>query len=133
MDRKRLLKTLSYLIFFIFLVNFIAVKLYWYSAIWYFDMIMHFIGGFWVGLCFFYIFPGKNSISGILRAILFVLLVGIGWEVFEAIVNSLTVRDSFDYSDTFSDLFFDISGGLCAILYIWRKQSRLLFVAEQAQ
>src|SRR3989344_6115892 len=52
MDRKKFFKRIVYLIFFIFIVHFFANKFYWYSSIWYFDIIMHFLGGLWVGLFF---------------------------------------------------------------------------------
>ena len=120
MDRKKLFKHLAYLIFFIFLVNFSANKFYWYSSIWYFDMIMHFLGGFWVGLAYFYIFLLQNMSSRLIFKILFsVLIIGVGWEVYEILVNDILAQNPFNYIDTVSDLFFDLFGGLCAILYLW--------------
>ena len=122
MDSKKLAKRLIYLIFFIFVVNFLANKFYWYSAIWYFDMMMHFLGGFWVGLVYVYLFPPRDSLRNtIWKGLLFVLCIGIGWEVFEIIVNDIVAKNPFDYLDTASDIFFDLSGGLCAILYTWKK------------
>ena len=120
MDRRKLIKTLIYLIFLIFLVNFFANKFYWYSSIWYFDMIMHFLGGFWVGLAYFYIFLLQNMSSRLIFKILFsVLIIGVGWEVYEILVNDILAQNPFNYIDTVSDLFFDLFGGLCAILYLW--------------
>ena len=46
MDRKRLFKIAAYLIATLFLLNYAATKLYWYSSIWWFDMPMHLLGGF---------------------------------------------------------------------------------------
>ena len=122
MDRKKLIKLLTYLIFFILVINFFANKFYWYSSIWYFDMIMHFLGGFWIGLTSFYIFSPQN-ISGklIFKILLLVLCIGIGWEVYEILVNDILAQNSFNFLDTFSDIFFDLSGGLCAMLYLWKK------------
>ena len=124
MDRKKLFKTLAYLIFLIFIVTFTANKFYWYYSIPYLDMIMHFLCGFWVGLAFTYLFPFKAEekfAKFALKTLLFVLLIGVGWEVFEILVNDVLARNPFDFPDTFSDLFFDLFGGLCAILYLWKK------------
>lgn len=82
-------------------------------------MIMHFLGGFWVSLASFYIFLPQNISSKIIFQILFVVFfIGVGWEVYEILVNAVIAQNPFDYLDTTSDLFFDLFGGLCAILYI---------------
>ena len=122
MDRKKLIKRLIYLIFFILVVNFLANKFYWYSSVWYFDMIMHFLGGFWIGLASFYTFS-LQSVSDklIFKILLLVLFIGLGWEVFEILVNDVMAQNSFNFLDTLSDIFFDLSGGLCAMLYLWKK------------
>lgn len=122
MDRKKLAKLLIYLIFFILIADFLADKFYWNYSIWYFDIIMHLLGGFWVGLLFIYFFPHSNISTGLIFKILFfVLFIGIGWEIYEILVNDIIVQNPFDYLDTISDICFDLSGGLCAILYLWKK------------
>ena len=49
------------------------------------------------------------------------LIVGIGWEVYEILVNTLMAENLFNYLDTISDISFDLSGGLFAILYFLRR------------
>ena len=136
-DRKKLIKRLIFLILFIFIMSFIADRFYWYFSIWYFDMFMHFIGGFWIGLVSFYLFFtfNKNSfldfnaltLKFVLKILVCVLLIGICWEVFEILVNSVTIQDSFNYLDTFSDILFDLSGGAFATLYLMK---RIILVKE---
>jgi len=122
MDRKKLTKIIICLILFIFVVNFLANKFYWYSSIWYFDMIMHFLGGFWIGLAFMYLFPPKDiSFKLIFQTLLFVLFIGVGWEVFEVLVNDVIAKNPFNYLDTASDIFFDLSGGTFATLYFLKR------------
>ena len=122
MDSKKLSKRLISLIFFILIVNFLALKFYWYSSIWYFDMIMHFLGGLWIGLAYIYVFKVKDrSLNSILRVIVSVLLVGIAWEFYEIAVNDVLAQNAFNYLDTISDLFFDLAGGGTAILYSFIK------------
>jgi len=122
MDRKNLIKYLICLIFFILIVNFFANKFYWYFSIWYFDMFMHFLGGFWAALACLYLFPPKDSsFNSILRIWFLVLCIGIGWEVFEILVNDVIIRNPFNPLDTFSDIFFDLAGGATAILYFLKR------------
>ncbi len=119
MDRKNLFKLLATLIFFIFVINFLANKFYWYYSIWYFDIIMHFLGGFWLALVAVYLFkPTNNFLQSIPRLLLFVLVLGLGWEVFEFLFNNYLAQNYFDFWDSLSDVLFDVIGGLCAILYL---------------
>ncbi len=125
MDRKNLFKHLALLILFIFVLNFLANKFFWYSSIWYLDMIMHFLGGLWLGLFAFYLFREENiSFRLIFKILLFVFIVGIGWEIYEVLVDKVVTQNSINVLDTSSDLFFDLSGGLYAILYLWKKMQK---------
>lgn len=122
MDRKKSFKNLAVLIIFIFVAHMLATKFYWYYSIWYFDMIMHFLGGVWLGLCAIYLFtPKSSSLRSIFLVLFFVLTVGLGWEVFEFIFYNYFAQHFFDVSDTFSDIFFDLTGGVFATSYFFRK------------
>ena len=122
MDRKKLLKHLVVLMFFIFIMNLLANGFYWYFSIWYFDIIMHFFGGFWVSLFFVYVFSMTSGTQWnslfFFRVLVSALAVGIFWEFYEYFLNIVSV-EIFDSEDTASDVFFDLAGGLCAILYLW--------------
>jgi len=129
MDSKKLFKRLTILILFIFVINFFADKFYWYYSIWWFDMPMHFLGGFFVGLVLIWFLSYKNfspelSFDLFFKIFLGILLIGIGWEIFEILFNNIIAQNSFNILDTVSDICFDASGGLYAILYIWKKQQK---------
>ena len=121
MNRKRLLKHLVFLMFFMFLADFLAHYFFWYSLISYFDVIMHTLGGFWVGMFFFYIFSMGNGVprSGklFLRVVLCTLMIGLLWEFFEYVVFNIIAVTSWDGVDTSSDIFFDILGALFSCFY----------------
>ncbi|MEK7219334.1 MAG: hypothetical protein AAB687_01505 [Patescibacteria group bacterium] len=124
MNRKKLLIRVFLLIFSILIVNYLAEKFYWYSAVWYFDMIMHFSGGLWVGLTAIWLLFGQKSyldLSFILKILSSVLLIGICWELFEIIFYNYIAQNPFNILDTVSDLFFDLVGGLFAILYFGKR------------
>jgi hypothetical protein len=83
---------------------------------------MHFLGGLWVGFIFIYIFQPKSaSLRTIFQAMVFVLAVGLVWEVYEVLVNDVIAKNPLDIPDTVSDICFDLSGGSCAMLYLWKK------------
>ena len=67
------------------------------------------------------LFKENFSFVLIFKILLGVLVVGVLWEIFEILVNSTIAQNPFDVLDTASDLFFDFGGGLCAILYLWKK------------
>jgi hypothetical protein len=125
-DRKKLFRTLARYIILLFIANSIAVKLYWYYSIWYFDMPMHFLGGFCVGLAAIWFWSYKNeafhiSPKLIYEVILVVLIIGVGWEIFEIIFNNIIAQGPFDILDTIHDVIFDLSGGTFAILYFIKR------------
>ncbi len=128
MNRKKLFIFLVILTFFIFLADALANKFYWYYSVWYFDMPMHFFGGFLSGLIFIFIlssksFSHKSPTAFILKVLLGVLLIGISWEVFEFSANTYFVKNLFlvNKLDSISDIFFDLAGGIGATLYYLKR------------
>ena len=122
-DRKKLFFRVAFLICFIFLVNVLAIKFYWYYSIRWFDMPMHFLGGFWVGIALLWFFNTKVIEKGsALKIILGVLFIGLSWEVFEFFVNNLYLaRYPFDKIDTTQDIFFDLFGGFVSLFYFQKR------------
>lgn len=122
-DRRHLLIRIAILVFAIFVVNLFVMKFYWYASMWYLDMIMHFVGGLWLGMLFLWFFRlhHTNYFSVIQKILLLVFLTGVGWEVFEFFVNNYWGPYTFDMRDTISDIFFDMSGGIFAVFYYLNK------------
>ena len=121
MDRKKLAKRLIFLIFWILIVNFLANKFYWYFSIWYLDMIMHFLGGLWVGLVSIYLFSFNKNFFWAFKILGIVFFIGLGWELFEIIVNDVITKNPLNFLDISSDIFFDLAGGAMAILYFIKR------------
>jgi hypothetical protein len=89
-------------------------------------MPMHFLGGFFVGLVLIWLLSYKNfsselSFNLIFKIFLGILLIGIGWEIFEILFNNIIAQNSFNILDTVSDVFFDLAGGTFALLYFLTK------------
>lgn len=122
MGRAKLLRIITFVIILIFLVNFLANKFYWYYSVWYFDMIMHFIGGLWLSLLTLYYFmPQRMSLRLAGQILLVVFLIGAGWEVFELLTDRVIAQNPFNILDTTSDIFWDLAGGVAVVLYFLRK------------
>ena len=125
MDRKEIFKYSAFVLFLVFVLSFIANKFYLYYSVWYFDMIMHFLGGVWLGLLAFYLFTREAlPTHPVLKMLFFVLVLGFGWEVFEFLFYNYIADNPFGFIDSVSDLMFDLFGGLCAILYLCKIQSK---------
>ena len=121
-NKKKLVIRITSLILFISALNFIILKFHWYFSIWWSDMPMHFLGGFWLGLVFLWFLKPKDlSFKVILKIILGVLIIGVLWEIFEVILNRATLQDPFNTLDTLSDICFDLAGGFISIFYFAKR------------
>jgi len=94
-----------------------AIDLYWYWSFWWMDIMMHFLGGLLIGLIALLVSAHyKIQIRRMFLATLgVVLIVGIGWEIFEYVSGIFILEDPFP--DTFYDLVMDTVGGIAAYLY----------------
>jgi len=110
----------------IFIIN-LTVGMYYGFGVrhyWFFQ-ILHFLGGFWVGLLFFYLFYYGNLVpKSIFYVFLWVLAIGISWEVFEFCFYNYIAQNAFNLFDTSSDIFFDLFGGAFAVLYFLKRIMR---------
>jgi hypothetical protein len=94
----------------VLLLHLIAETLYWYSSIWYFDMILHFLGGmFIVYLLSAFKLP---MIPGII--IFFTILLG--WEFFEFSLQHITFIQLVTPLDSLSDFLLGTAGGIYVLL-----------------
>lgn len=85
-------------------------------------MFVHFLGGFWLAL-FLLLFLKKEKLdlTVFFSVTLLVFVVGALWEMYEILVNAYIARGPFDYEDSVSDLFFDLSGGFAGLVYFYTR------------
>jgi hypothetical protein len=123
-------------------VHAVAIASGWYTDNLWFDIPMHFSGGFAMGFLGLAIWEAlvvriafKKSTSSWLRLATqasiilgFVALVGIAWEWYEFIFDSYASHVSLEFrpaqmglGDTMADFFFDLSGGLLAFVLFRRR------------
>lgn len=121
------------------IVHAVATRYSWYWIYTWIDIPMHFIGGVWVALFFFWIFKKRNdvhleTIPGWLSAAIvvgFVLLLGVLWEFFEFSFDILVAQKGLaafaqqGITDTLGDLAMDLVGGVACwgVWYVRAKKS----------
>ena len=97
------------------IIHFVALEFYLYWMYFWFDMLMHFLGGisvaFGVSTLPFFNINIPQRFNNLGTYILVVLIVGILWEVFELANGISIVGDDNFVLDTFTDLLFGIIGG----------------------
>lgn len=88
----------------------LTASLYWYY--WWFDIMMHFWGGGLVILCWYnlVVFPRLYVPPTLPRILLVLLVVTVGWEVFEWVAD-LWQPETY-ISDTIQDILLGFCGGL---------------------
>lgn len=102
-------------------LHYLASSFYFYWTISWFDTVMHFLGGISMGLLSLWVIYASGIFKRmtptrtrtIVTVLIAVLVVGIGWEIFENL-NGLTQSTEGYKLDTIHDLIADICGGLVA-------------------
>lgn len=107
----------------LFLASLGAYFFYWYSTIWWFDMPMHFTGGYFVAISIVYLLfkiRKEKQLPTYLKLFLLVFAVGFLWEVYEFVVDAYFNTHTIVLMDSFSDLCFDMAGAITAFFFIDR-------------
>lgn len=129
MQKKSFSIILLVLIYIIFALDLAANQYFLYWKLWWFDMVLHFLGGLWIALVSYYIlfFSGykrkfkkvKEKYSITILILVLVIGVGVLWEVFEYVMGA--VPKTGHILDTCLDLLMDIIGGSVGYLLISKK------------
>ncbi len=129
---KKLALSALILAIFIFVINIFAMRESWYFFIWWFDMPMHSLGGFFIAIltCSLVIskqnyFKNLSLKNLFVYSMISVFVIGFLWEIFELSVEKLVeFADLVSLSDSVSDMFFDMAGGLMGALiglFVFKK------------
>lgn len=101
-----------------------AHTFYLYYLWWWADIVMHFLGGFFValGILWFIRFEvpisWRHYVPVFLTTLIGTLAVGVGWEVFERVFDAYAARNY--VLDTTLDILMDIVGMLAAYFVFLR-------------
>ncbi len=111
-------------------LHFISIQFYFYWTIWWIDNVMHFLGGLTIGFVTFLFFRLRYSLglnanlkSLFIIVIPAVIIVGIGWEVFELFSGTTFPSDGESYwQDTTYDLIDDTLGAIVATFFVYKEK-----------
>ncbi|MHB1316627.1 MAG: hypothetical protein ACYCZW_02085 [Minisyncoccota bacterium] len=122
MQKSKLFRLMFWVLFVVGALNAIAYKLYLFWTVVWFDMVMHFLGGLFVTLFFFWIFSLLKSnlrySEKLVLGIMFTFLVGIAWEYYELIIGVTNLSFFGYWSDTGMDLTMDVLGSVVAVVAV---------------
>lgn len=130
MFKKPLTKEIFFLSIAIAFLHYVALTFYYYWTISWYDIMMHLMGGYVISLIASYILinffqkgiVADKKVTAVL-ILSFVLIVGLGWELWELFVGFTDVIE--DRVDTLIDIAMDFIGGYFAFLYakkfLWKR------------
>lgn len=125
MSRDHLLRILAFLSVGIAFLHITAIVFYLYWIFWWYDMLVHFLGGVFAALLslWFLFFSGyvrAKAAPTVFRvfvmALLSVVLLGVLWEVFERLSGQTWSVEGY-WLDTGVDMVFDVLGGFFGFLF----------------
>jgi hypothetical protein len=134
------MKKISYIPIFCILIltallHIIGTALHLYWTFWWFDIVVHFLGGVWIAATGFWVYymslwrggtPPVRVIRFFAVTVFCSVIVGVLWELFEYGAGLTFVLPGVDYqTDTLADIGMDVVGGLCAYLYYRLKYWKL--------
>jgi hypothetical protein len=109
-------------------MEYFAEIYYLHWNVWWYDVIMHFLGGACAGTAFiffyykFFKFSQFEKITAIKYTFYFVFLIGVLWEIYELLHGDTKFSDGiFFVRDTVSDLIIDSCGGFFATLLSFKQ------------
>jgi uncharacterized membrane protein YjdF len=123
MRKNLILLTAFVLIILLGLLHFLANWLYLYWTVEWFDVLMHFLGGFAGALLVvWFLREGEVSWRKFLIPLVSVLIAGVAWEIFEYTNNITQLTDGY-VLDTTKDLFVGVLGAITAVVVSRAYQS----------
>ncbi len=111
------------------IVNGIAEYWHLYFYIWWLDIPMHLLGGFWVGLSVLALYYSSKFITDkdcsvqavFIISITGALVIGVGWELFEWGTKHIAGIIHLDIVDTLADICNDVIGAVFAAVIFIKK------------
>jgi hypothetical protein len=132
--QKPFFKTFFITSILIAVLHYISLEYFLYWTVYWFDIMMHFLGGFLISIFSIFILYSYSDFENLKKHKIFLitlimgttLSVGLGWELWEVFVGFTdTVKD---LNDTIIDIIMDMIGSVFAIYYarkeIYGKQER---------
>ena len=111
------------------ILKFVGDMLYLFDSLWWYDIVLHFLGGGLVAMAVFVIWnifklPILKNNTMVFFVIIFSLIMSVLWEYYELYFGLTTLSDGLVYRfDTTKDLIMDILGIFCGIFYSFKLKN----------
>lgn len=122
-----LLKRIIALLFIVGFLDIIAYIFYFHWIFWWYDVTLHFLAGYSVGMTivfvwgYFFDLSITSKIKMLCIAVIGSFIIGFLWEIYELLVKQTSLTDGlFYWWDTISDLILDTCGGFFGALYSYK-------------
>jgi len=119
---KRLLFAQFYCLAIVAILHLLGLKLYLYWVFFWYDFLVHFLGGVWAGLAICWALSQFGWPIRLTHVVLAIVAIGIGWEIFEIAIGA--PREPWYGLDTAIDLLLDALGGLAGYWYAARLRTQ---------
>lgn len=129
--RKPLFKEFFIVAVVVAILHYLALQLYLYWTVDWFDIVMHTLGGFLISIFVLFVVISYSDFENLKRHRIFIvsliigltLVVGLTWELWEIFVGFTDTLK--DLGDTVLDVIMDTVGAILAIIYsrkyLWTK------------
>ncbi len=129
MMKRKTFALLAVLLYVILTLHLSALYFYWYWMFWWYDILLHFLGGLWLaGTALWFLQYIRQKQMSQIKQYLFpvgiVIIIGLGWEIFEFSLDTFIIFQTNDIIDTMSDLGMDIAGSLTASLIMIKNYGK---------
>ncbi len=112
------------------IMHFFGLKYEIYFSFEKYDIPMHILGGLWISLTVFWLFPFVSSkcsiknykVRSFLTGLLIVIVVALAWDAFELISGLTHTSDSVFLKDTVGDLVCAIIGLIIGFIYFLNQK-----------
>lgn len=125
MRKASLLYTALVLVVILGGLHLLAIHFYFYWTLWWFDILMHTLGGFAGTLFILWFISPVTGFRSAFIAILALLAIGVVWEIFEYVYDIAVIGNY--WQDTIGDLISDVVGAILACLYAMSGRIREYF------
>ena len=123
MKRRRSLLYIAFtLALLICFLNYLAIMLYLYWTSFWYDYMMHFLGGVSIAVMAMWLLGvNERNRKNFWPVLIVVMAVGVGWEIFEYFIKAVPSPLQSYKVDTTHDLIMDAIGGVVAYFTLTRN------------
>lgn len=105
-------------------LHFLAEAFYLYWTYWWYDWVLHFIGGLSIGLVIYWVLfdsglwgrRAETVLVPVLSVLTCLLLIGVAWEIMEYVYGITDSHEAKYFDDVMHDLIADAAGAILAAL-----------------